>query len=66
MLKASAERIGEEGQSMVPEFLQAWIQLVKVPAQLFEENGRDCLVRVKWLSPSLHRAYNEKILVKTY
>ena len=66
MLKAAAEQIGEEGQSMVPDFPQAWIQLVKVPAQSFEENGRDCLVRVKWLSPRLYRAHNEKILVKTY
>ena len=38
MLKAAAERIGEEGRSMVPEFLQAWIQLMKEPAQSFEEN----------------------------
>jgi hypothetical protein len=66
MLKASAERIGEEGQSMVPEFLQAWIQLMNAPARSFEQNRRNYLVRVKWLSARLHRAQSERILVEIY
>jgi hypothetical protein len=40
MLKAAAERIVDESRSMEPEFLQAWIQLVKAPARSFEKNGR--------------------------
>jgi hypothetical protein len=66
MLKAPAERIGEEGQSIVPEFLQAWVQLMKAPARSFEQNRRDCLVRVKWLSAWLHRAQDERILAEIY
>jgi len=61
MLKAAAEWIGEEGQSMVPEFLQVWIQLMKAPARSFEQNRRDGLVRVEWFSARLQR-----ILVEIY
>jgi hypothetical protein len=32
MVEAAAERIGEEVRSMVPEFLQVWIPLMKAPA----------------------------------
>jgi hypothetical protein len=66
MLKSSAERIGEEGQPMVPEFLQAWIQLLKAPARSFEQNRRDGLVRVKWFLASVHRTQHARILVEIY
>jgi hypothetical protein len=71
MLKAAAERIGEEGQSMVPEFLQAWIQLMKAPARSFEQSRRDCLVRVKLIvvvvgRPPLPRFSLRRQLVESF
>ena len=66
MIESPAERIGEEGQSMVLKFLQAWIQLVKAPARSFEQNCRDRLVRVKWLSAKLQRAHSERVLTEIY
>jgi hypothetical protein len=33
MFNSTAERVGEEGQAVVPEFLQVWIHLMKAPAQ---------------------------------
>ena len=66
MLKAAAEWIGKEGQSMVPEFLYAWVQLMKTPARSFEQNRRDGLVRVEWFSSRLQRAQHERILPEIY
>jgi hypothetical protein len=40
MFEAPAEWIGEEGQAVVPECLQAWIQLLKAAARSLEQTGR--------------------------